>query len=278
MLKAAQQIAISGHTRLIGFIGDPVDRARSPQNFNPRLAASGHDAAMVPIHVPAADFDRAIGGILAIANLDGLVVTMPFKERIMPVLHKVSARARAVGAVNAVRRDENGRLVGDIFDGDGFVGAARDIGLELQGMNVGLIGAGGAGAAIAHALGAAGIARLTIADRNAERASRLATLASDWSPIAAEAGPIDFGVIDLLVHATPMGMNLGDKTAIDTSALTAKTAVIDIVTAADTPLLRQARQLGCPNVGGAAMVAAQAVALMAYFGFPDNSGSETASN
>lgn len=259
--------AISGATRLIGFLGDPVIHAKSPQNFNPRLAAAGHDAVLVPIHVRQDDFDAAIGGIMAIANLEGLVVTMPFKERLIARLDEVSARARAIGAVNAARRRADGAWIGDIFDGVGLVGAVEGLGISPRGLTVGLVGAGGAGAAIAFGLAEAGVAALAILDRDGERAADLCRRVAAVGSLVPVAGAFDLGGVDLLVHATPVGMAPDDGIAIDIAGLTSRTAVVDIVTRPATALLQAAAVRGCRHAGGGAMVAAQTKAILGFLGF-----------
>lgn len=264
---ASSPAIITGATRLLGFLGDPVIHAKSPQTFNPLLAAAGHDAVLVPLHLRQDEFEAGIGGVMALANLDGLVVTMPYKERLIPKLDEISGRARAVGAVNAARRSADGRWFGDIFDGVGLVGAVEGLGLALPGLKVGLVGAGGAGAAIAFALAEAGVAALAITDRDGERAAQLAGRVAALGALAPAAGPFLLGGLDLLVHATPVGMAAGDGLAIDLSGLAARTAVVDIVTKPTTPLLRAAAALGCPHAGGAAMVAAQTRAILGFLGF-----------
>lgn len=265
-LPVATLSSISGATRLLGFVGDPVIHAKSPQNFNPRIATAGHDSVLVPIHLLPETFDAAIAGIMAIANLDGLVVTMPFKERIIPRLSEISGRARAVGAVNAAKRTADGRWIGDIFDGVGLLGAVASLGIAPVGLKVGLIGAGGAGAAIAFALAEAEVAALAITDRNDARAARLAQRVGAAGPLKPVAGPFDVQDLDLLIHATPVGMAPADGIAIDIGGLSAHTAVVDIVTKPSTPLLEEAAKRGCRHAGGSAMVAAQTDAMLRFFG------------
>ena len=263
----ASSQTISGATRLLGFLGDPVIHAKSPQNFNPLLAAAGHDAVLVPLHLRQDQFEAGIGGVMSLANLDGLVVTMPYKERLIPKLHEISARARAVGAVNAARRSADGRWFGDIFYGVGLVGAVEGLGIALPGLKVGLVGAGGAGAAIAFALAEAGIAALAITDRHGKRAAQLAGRIAAQGSLTPVAGAFSVSGLDLLIHATPVGMAPEDGIAIDISGLSARTAVVDIVTKPATPLLKAAAERGCLHTGGAAMVAAQTRAILGFLGF-----------
>jgi shikimate dehydrogenase len=266
-MSAVSQAAVSGATRLLGFLGDPVLHAKSPQNFNPLLASAGYDALLVPLCLPQASFDAAIGGVMAIANLDGLVVTMPYKERLMARLDEISPRARAVGAVNAARRSPDGRWVGDIFDGAGLIGAVEGLGLSPRGLKVGLIGAGGAGAAISFALAEAGVASLSIMDRLGERADHLCARVAAQGRLGPSPGAFGLAGLDLLVHATPVGMVPEDGLPVDITGLSSATAVVDIVTRPDTPLQRAAAARGCLTAGGAAMVAAQTKAILRFFGF-----------
>ncbi|HEX2727162.1 MAG TPA: shikimate dehydrogenase [Beijerinckiaceae bacterium] len=263
--SVAMSPRITGGTRLLGFIGDPVIHARSPQNFNPRIAAAGQNAVLVPMHLLPDDFDAAIDALMTIANLDGLVVTMPFKERIIPKLGEISTRARAVGAVNAAKRTSEGRWVGDIFDGVGLLGAVKSLGVDPRGYAVGLIGAGGAGAAIAFALAEAGVDSLAITDQQSDRAARLAERVGDIGSLKPVAGNFDLHGLDLLINATPVGMSPGDGIAIDVERLSGRTVVVDIVTKPSTPLLEEAARRGCRHVGGAAMVAAQTDAMLRFF-------------
>lgn len=257
-------LPISGRTRLYGFIGDPVIHARTPQNLNPLFAAAGQDAVIIPVHIDAGRFETVIPQIMDLRNLDGLVVTMPFKERLMPFLGSIAPNARAVNAVNAAKRLPDGTWHGDIFDGAGLVGAARALGIDLAGKRVGIIGAGGAGSAIALSLSDAGVAHIAVTDLNGARADALAAQVRARGT-GATAGPFAVGALDLLINATPVGMNEHDGIAIDTTGLTSATAVIDIVTKSGTPLAQRAQTLGCPFADGAAMVAAQTKAIFSFF-------------
>jgi shikimate dehydrogenase len=269
-MSLAQQPTIRGTTRLIGIVGDPIAQVKSPQSWNPRLAEGGHDAVLVPIHVRAAEFDETIDAILRIANLDGLVLTMPFKDRIVPHLASISRRAAQVGAVNAARRSGTGGWIGDMFDGVGLIGAVKGLGIELAGLRVGLVGAGGAGSAIAFALVESGVASLNIVDADRDRAENLAQrMVAAGAPIVPSARPFRTGAVDLLVNATPVGMGSDDGTPIDVGDLTAATSVVDIVTRPTTPLLAAAERAGCRHAGGAAMVAAQTAAILSFLGFAD---------
>jgi shikimate dehydrogenase len=264
---AASQPKVTGATRLFGIVGDPIWQVKSPEIFNPQIAATGRNAVLIPIHLRASDFELAIDKVMQIANLDGLVVTMPFKERMAARLASISDRARSVGAVNAVRRSASGEWVGDMFDGVGFLGAVRSIGLEPRGLRAGLVGAGGAGSAIAFALAESGVGSLTIYDRDGCRAETLSRRIAEAYALSPSTKPFRPADVDLLINATPVGMNADDGTPIDVEGLTSSTSVVDIVTKAGmTSLLSAAAVAGSRYAGGAAMVASQTAAILDFFG------------
>ncbi|HSW16465.1 MAG TPA: shikimate dehydrogenase, partial [Ramlibacter sp.] len=164
---------IDGETRLYGIVGDPISAVRSPEVFNAFFARSGINAVLVPLHVSADQLASAWAGLTSVRNLCGLVFTMPHKARVTALLDEVGTAGRIVGAVNAARREPDGRWRGDMFDGAGFIDGLRAQGHAVKGWNVRLSGLGGAGAAIAVALAQAGVARLTLNDQDGARQSML---------------------------------------------------------------------------------------------------------
>src|SRR5689334_11155093 len=96
---------ITGTTRLYAIIGDPIAQVRSPETFSGRFAAEDIDAVLVPMHVPVEHFDAIVPALLALGNLDGLLVTVPFKARMVAFAQRLGATARTVGAINALRRE-----------------------------------------------------------------------------------------------------------------------------------------------------------------------------
>lgn len=259
---------IDGATRLLAIVGDPVRHARSPVVINRLLALTGSNAVLVPWHVRPEAFDGAVQGLKQTANLLGFVVTYPYKYRAISLADRLQPIAARVGAVNALRRDADGSWTGGMFDGAGLVKAAEGLSRPVAGRAVALLGAGGAGAAIAHALAEAGVARLSIFDLDGAKAEALvAAVGADHPSCAVTHSAPALDGADLLVNATPVGMEDGDALPGPMSCLTAATTVIDIVPrAGGTPLLALARERGCPNAGGAAMVEGQATVLIDFFG------------
>ena len=258
---------ITGTTRLLAIIGDPIAQVRSPEVINPKLPPG---AIFIPLHVPAARFEAAMPGIMALANLDGLVLTLPFKERAMAFADEILTTGRQVGAVNVMRRRADGTWVADMFDGWGLTRALIDLGVGLAGASVLLLGAGGAGSAIASSLAQSAVSALRIFDIDAARAEKLADSVRRYQPgvdVATVSAPKAAG-FDVLVNATPVGMYPGDGLPAPLGPFAPGTVVFDIVPKPDvTPLMQAAADAGCKVGGGKLMVAGQADALIEFLGY-----------
>ncbi|WP_137126016.1 shikimate dehydrogenase [Roseomonas sp. HF4] len=255
-------MTITGATRLFGILGDPVAVVRSPAWWNALFARAGRDAVFLPFQVSAADLPRAWAGLTAIGNLDGLVLTMPHKQAVLPLLDALGPAARLVGAANTVRRLPDGSWEGDMFDGEGFVAGLRAQGIAPEGRRVRQVGCGGAGRAIAFALARAGVAALALEDAAPGRAAALAA-----EVVAAFPGVAMAGVPDLLVNATPTGLAPGDGMVFDASLLAPRVAVADVIPNPEvTPLVAAARAAGCTVATGRDMFEGQARLAAAYFG------------
>ena len=262
----ARGLRITGATRLYGIVGDPIVQAKSPEIYNRILSAEGRDTVLVPIHVPAGQFEEIFPALLRLGNLDGLVITIPFKERALAYATGLGATGRLVGAINALRRGPDGGWTGDMFDGMGLVGVALDLGAELAGASVQLVGAGGAGQAIAFSLAQHGVGQLTVTDIDTAKASGLTKrVSAEYPTCDARVGIADLSAIDLLVNATPVGMNPADGLPVAIDGLRPSTRVIDIAPRGEpSSLLSAAAAAGCIHADGTPMVVAQARAVLAF--------------
>jgi shikimate dehydrogenase len=259
--------AVNGATRLYGIIGDPIAQVRSPAAFNEKFRSLGVNAVLVPLHAQAADFADCMRGLKALANLDGILVTLPHKISVIAHVDLVLPAARRIGAMNALRRESDGTWSGDMFDGKGFLGGLRASAVDPKGRAIMLIGAGGAGSAIADALAEAGAATITIFDRNASKADALVrTVAQSHPQCRASNGQPTVAGMDVLINATPTGMTPGDGLPAQLGAFDRSLFVADIIPNPEiTPLLARAKESGCRTMGGQAMVAGQVDALLKFF-------------
>lgn len=261
--------AISGATRLYVLLGDPLDKARSPEYYNAVFAARGIDAVLVPMEVTPAGFDALVRALKTVRNLDGLIVTMPHKQAVLAHLDRLGEAARRVGAANVARRESDGRWFGDMYDGPGFIGGLRARGIEPAGRSAYLLGCGGVARAMAIALAEAGVARLRLHDLDAQRAIALVeTLRIQFPRLACEQGPANPAEFNLVINATPLGMKPDDPLPFDVSQLAATTAVADVTTKPEiTPLLAAAQARGCPIASGRDMFDAQTLLAERLFGW-----------
>jgi len=259
---------LSGHTRVVGVIGDPVTHSLSPALHNAAFAALGLDWVYVAFPVPRGRGAEAVAAVPAL-GLAGFNVTMPHKEDVAGACDELTPDAAALRSVNTVVARPDGRTLGDSTDGPGFLDALDDEGIAVAGQRVLVLGAGGAGRAVVLALGRAGAA-VTVAARRPEAAESAAALApgARGAPLgvvasppgpSSAAGAVDAAAFSVMVNATPLGMSGGDPLPVDPESLHAGQSVIDLVYhPADTPLLTAARARGAVAVNGLGMLLHQA--------------------
>lgn len=260
-------LRITGATRLYMIVGDPIVQVRSPEVYTERFAAAGMNAVLVPAQVCAERFDEVIPALMSLGNLDGLLVTAPFKARMLPFASQLGAAAACIGAVNALRREADGSWSGDMFDGAGFVRGIEAKGERVRGRRVLMFGAGGAGSAIACALAGAGVKSIHIVNPDSRRSEMLAVALRkafpDCSVATVNSRPTD---VDMIVNASPVGMRPDDGMPGDIGALTADTLVGDVVISeSPTALIQHALRHGCSWVDGRDMHSGQIEAIMTFF-------------
>jgi shikimate dehydrogenase len=261
---------IDGATRLLALIADPVAQARSPGLVNQALAARRQlgRTVLVPLHIDAAGLEASVAALRHVRNFAGAIVSMPHKVAISPLLDELIPVAARVGAVNVLRREASGRLIGTILDGEGFVEGLTRAGHVVAGTRCLLAGAGGAAAAIAFALADHGIGALTVVNRNPDRALALVERVRRYRPdleIAAVL-PANAG-FDIAINATPLGMRAADPLPLPEPVIANCALVAECVLAPETTaLLRVARARGCAVHGGLAMLAAQIEPMLDFFG------------
>jgi shikimate dehydrogenase len=151
--------------RLYAIIGDPIGQARSPELFNARFIERGIDAEMVPLEVSSEGLSVLLNGLRRVRNFGGAVITVPHKLAAAHLAEERSSRVRIAGAANVLKPFASGWL-GDLFDGVGFVAGVAAQGFAVEDRIAAIVGAGGAGLAIAAALLEANIRSIAIDDRD----------------------------------------------------------------------------------------------------------------
>ncbi len=260
----------SGKTHLYAILAHPIAHVRASEFFAPIIAEEKRDAFLVPLNVLPEDLVSMVPMLQRISNLKGLVITIPHKEAMAKLCDEMGPNAQLSDAVNTVRFQPDGRLIGDMFDGVGLVNAARANGIEPRNAKVLMVGAGGAGRAIALAFADEGATAITIANRTESRAKDLAAIVQTVFPeVDVRAGPADPTGHDLIINCTSLGLKPGQPTPLDPEALRPEMSLIDIIAPRDTELMEAARDLGLKKVvGGRPMVEHQVKAQLNFLGAP----------
>ena len=208
--------------------------------------------------------------MFTLTNIRGALITMPHKVPTSELVDALSPTAAIAGACNAVRRGPDGQLQGDMFDGAGFVRGVLRKGLKLQGARALVVGSGGVGCAIAASLAAEGLSALAVFDVNAAAADGLAArLRQHYPQLDVLTGSTDPVGFDLVVNATPLGMNEGDAMPLDVTRLSPDTFVGEVVMKTETTaFLAAAMARGCKVQVGSDMLFEQIPAYLEYFGLP----------
>jgi shikimate dehydrogenase len=261
---------INGDTQLIAHIGYPTHSFKSPLIYNPYFEERGINAVVVPMGCQATAYPMLLQAVFQLSNIAGALITMPHKVTTVELLDEMSDTVRAAGACNAVKRLPDGRLFGEMFDGEGFVRGLRRKGVVLQGQRALLVGAGGVGCAIAASLAGAGVGALSLFDLRAESAEQLAQrILRTYPGVELRTGSNDPSAHDIVVNATPMGMNEGDPLPVDVTRISPLAFVAEVVMRKETTaFLAAAQARGCRTQVGADMLFEQIPAYLEFFGLP----------
>ncbi len=263
-------LVINGNTQLIAHIGFPTHTFKSPMIYNPYFASAGINAVVVPMGCQTPDYPVFLKSVFNLTNICGALITMPHKVVTVGLLDEVTPTVRVAGACNAVKKLADGRLVGDMFDGAGFVRGVQRKGVDLNGKRVLVVGSGGVGCAIAASLAGTGIAAISLFDVNTASAEALGQrLKQNYPQIDVRTGSNDPAEHDLVVNATPMGMNEGDALPMDVSRISPDAFVGEVVMKTEmTAFLQAAKNRGCRVQVGSDMLFEQIPAYLEYFGLP----------
>lgn len=258
--------AINGRTRVVVILAYPTTHVRTPGFFNAFVAERNLNAVLVPWQVAPGQLASVMESLRHVENLAGVIVTIPHKQSIAALCDDLEGIAAHLMVANVARRTADGRFIGRMYDGTGFVAGLQREGIELAGRSVLLLGAGGAGTAVASALLDAGVGTLAISNRNQERAEQLVQRLKRIHPDGdARAVKDTRGQWDIVINSTSLGLHEDDPLPIDPDNLPRACTVAEVIMQPDeTALLLAARARGCRVHKGVHMVTAQ-IALLARF-------------
>jgi shikimate dehydrogenase len=261
-------VVIRGTTRLFPVVGYPVHQVKAPRLYNDYFGRMRLDCAVVPIEIAPEDYAAVLPALLRVRNVGGVMVTIPHKVPTVGLLDDCSLAVKVSGSCNAVIRRRDGSLYGDMFDGRGFVRAAERGGFVTRGARCLVVGAGGAGAAIAAALADAGAAAVRLFDTRSQHTEELVAMLQPHFPgCVIETGPNRLAGFDLVVNATPLGMNPADSLPVASGEISPAMTIGEIVMKVEvTPLVAAARAKGCRTVLGYEMLTQQMDLYLEFLG------------
>jgi len=259
---------IDGRTKIIAHLGYPTDTFKAPMVYNPYFEKHGINVVVVPMGCKAGDYPPFFRLLFRLSNVIGAVVTMPHKMSTIALLDEVSVSAKIAGACNAVRLDGDGRLIGDMFDGEGFVRGILRKRRTLASARVLVAGNGGVGSAIAASFAKAGVGEIALFDARATAMHGLAErIRTHYANLNVTVGSNDPAGFDIVVNATPLGMKPGDPLPMDVAHISPSTLVGEVVMKQEiTPFLAAARERGCAYQVGTDMLFEQIPAYLEFFG------------
>ena len=267
---------INGNTEIIAHIGYPTHAFKSPMIYNPWFEKAGVNVVVVPMACKSTDYTDFLRSVFSLSNVRGALITMPHKVVTMGMIDVVSPTASIAGACNAVRLNDQGQLQGDMFDGEGFVRGLLRKGVTLKGAKALVVGSGGVGCAIAASLAAGGVAELGVFDVNTASSQGLAArLSTHYPALKVGTASNDPAGFDVVVNATPMGMNEGDAMPMDTTRIARGAVVGEVVMKREmTAFLQAAKARGCTVQVGTDMLFEQIPAYLEFFGLPSTTPEE----
>ena len=269
---------ITGSTGLLGLIGSPVSHSGSPAMYNYSFRELGLDYAYLAFDVPIEEVKHAIQAIKTF-HMRGCNVTMPCKTEVVQYMDELSPAAEIIGAVNTIV-NEDGKLVGHITDGTGFVDNLKDHGTQVKGKKITIAGGGGAATAVQVQCALDGAGAISIFNRKdafwgrtLETADKIkaacpACKVAVYDIEDAEKMKEEMAESDIFVNATIVGMKpMENETVVkDSSAFHKDLVVCDVVyNPIETRLLREAKEKGCKCIGGQGMLLWQGVAAFKLY-------------
>jgi shikimate dehydrogenase len=249
-------VDVTGKTKITGIFGYPIGHTLSPLMHNAAFKTLGLDTAYVAFKVLPEDLPYAIQAIRSL-NLLGVNITVPHKEKVIPLLDKIDKEAAFIGAVNTVTNSE-GILTGYNTDGRGFISSLSEEGISIDGKDIVIIGAGGASRAISYYL-SEGASRLSLFDIDKPKAEKLVT---DLKEIRNNVFLLekieDIAKPDIVINATPLGLKPDDPLPLNPDSIVPEMIICDLVYK-KTDFLKEAEKKGAKNLNGSGMLLWQGV-------------------
>ncbi|MBL7918764.1 MAG: shikimate dehydrogenase [Bacteroidia bacterium] len=240
-------IQINGATEVLAIIADPVYQASTPGLANALLADEKLNQVLIPLHVKTLGLSDVINSLRHINNFVGAVVSMPHKTDIIKLLDELTPEAKQVGACNVIRRNRDGKLIGTMLDGEGFVKGLLDAGHLVKSKHIFLVGAGGAASGIAFAVAKHGADRLRIFNRTRDKADNLISNVKKVYPnLNIEYSDKISDEDQIIINGTSIGMKENNGLPISLSNVSESSVVAEVVITPElTTFLNEAKNKNC---------------------------------
>lgn len=173
---------INGHTKFLTLLGDPIHSVKAPMIYNPYLREQHINTILLPIEVTSAEFSMVLKSLMLIKNFVGSLITMPHKVNAVDLVDELNTTAKIAGSCNAIKLANDGKVIGDMFDGEGFIRGIIRKGIQPAGKKALVVGSGGVGSAIAASLAVAKVAKLCLIDTRVEITQALVTRLKAYYP------------------------------------------------------------------------------------------------
>ena len=238
-----------GSTKIYGCLADPIEHVKAPTIFTSIFNKKNIDAVMIPIHVSKDNLGDVISSLKLIKNFHGMTITIPHKTNMVTFCDSLEPDADRTQAVNWIKFDKNRKLIGDNFDGKGFVNGFLEQKHSLVNKSIYLFGTGGAGVAIAYALANESLKKLTLINRDINKANSLKNNINKIYPDLQIQVLSNFDCelqdCDVVINATSLGLKNNDKLPFDVNKTRLDCIIADIImNPSDTQLLKRSKSIG----------------------------------
>jgi len=239
-----------GSTKIYGCLADPIDHVKAPTIFTAIFKEKNINAVMIPIHVKKDNLENVIDSLKTIKNFEGMTVTIPHKTSAANLCDSLEHDAEFTQSVNWIKFDRDRKLIGNNFDGQGFVSGFLAQNFLIKNKKICVFGAGGAAVSIVCSLAKQKIKSLKIINRNFDKANELMRkvkiIEKDMSvEVSSYKDKCSLKDYDIIINATSLGLNSNDKLPFDVHKTLPKSVIADIIMQpSETKLLKQAKKLG----------------------------------
>ena len=237
-------------TKIYGCIADPIDHVKAPTIFTSIFKEKNINAVMIPIHVEKDNLKKLIDTLKKIKNFEGMTVTIPHKTIVTNLCDYLKEDAEFTQSVYWIKFDKDRKLIGNNFDGQGFINGLLSQNFLIKNKKICLFGAGGAAVAIACSLAKQKIKSLKIINRDFNKANELMKkikiIDKDlFVEVSDYKDSFKLNDCDIIINATSLGLHKDDNLPFDVSKTLPKTVIADIIMQPlETKLLKQAKKLG----------------------------------